>query len=198
MVETSAAIPGSLVWGHACLAACAALYLAWWWTFFNPSLPKATGALYATGVGFIVGAVILGIAAVALIVAGLAGLGAGGRGGLPVPVWAFAVGGICTYFALVFATTRIFGRPVTTELLLFVLWAALEFAVLNALAGSGALAAAAAVGLAAAVVAVFVGCLACYLLYFRLQPLPSFVAGALPLLVVGVFAAIMAVVIARL
>ena len=88
MVETSAAIPGSLVWGHACLAACAALYLAWWWTFFNPSLPKATGALYATGVGFIVGAVILGIAAVALIVAGLAGLGAGGRGGLPVPVWA--------------------------------------------------------------------------------------------------------------
>lgn len=198
MVETSAAIPGSLVWGHACLAACAALYLAWWWTFFNPSLPKATGALYATGVGFIVGAVILGIAAVALIVAGLAGLGAGGRGGLPVPVWAFTVGGICAYFALVFATTRIFGRPVTTELLLFVLWAALEFAVLNALAGSGALAAAAAVGLAAAVVAVFVGCLACYLLYFRLQPLPSFVAGALPLLVVGVFAAIMAVVIARL
>lgn len=198
MVETSAAIPGSLVWGHACLAACAALYLAWWWTFFNPSLPKATGALYATGVGFIVGAVILGIAVVALIVAGLAGLGAGGRGGLPVPVWAFAVGGICAYFALVFATTRIFGRPVTTELLLFVLWAALEFAVLNALAGSGALAAAAAVGLAAAVVAVFVGCLACYLLYFRLQPLPSFVAGALPLLVVGVFAAIMAIVIARL
>ena len=95
MVETSAAIPGSLVWGHACLAACAALYLAWWWTFFNPSLPKATGALYATGVGFIVGAVILGIAVVALIVAGLAGLGAGGRGGLPGPVWAFAVGGIC-------------------------------------------------------------------------------------------------------
>ena len=74
MVETSAAIPGSLVWGHACLAACAALDLAWWWTFFNPSLPKATGALYATGVGFIVGAVILGIAVVALIVAGLAGL----------------------------------------------------------------------------------------------------------------------------
>lgn len=78
------------------------------------------------------------------------------------------------------------------------LWAALELAVLNALAGSGALAVAAALGLAAAVVAVFVGCLVCYVLYFRLQPLPSFVAGALPLLAVGVLAAVTAVVIARL
>lgn len=198
MIGTTAAIPGSLVWGHACLATCAALYLAWWWVFFNPNAPKATGALYATGVGFIMGAVVLGIAAVALIAMGLAGLGAGERGGLPIPGWSFAVGGVLAYFALMFATTRIFGRPVTTELLLFVLWATLELAVLNALAGSGALAAAPALALAAAVAAVFIGCLACYLLYFRLQPLPSFVAGALPLLAVGVLAAVMAVVIARL
>lgn len=109
MVETSTMIPGSLVWGHASLAACAALYLAWWWTFFNPNLPKATGALYATGVGFIVGAVVLGIAAVALIVTGLSGLGTGGRGGSPVPSWAFAVGGVLAYFVLAFVTTRFFG-----------------------------------------------------------------------------------------
>lgn len=100
MVETSTMIPGSLVWGHASLAACAALYLSWWWTFFNPNLPKATGALYAMGVGFIVGAVVLGIAAVALIVTGLSGLSASGRDGSPVPSWAFAVGGVLAYFAL--------------------------------------------------------------------------------------------------
>ena len=67
-------VPGTLVWGHAALAVCAALYLAWWWTFFNPAMPKATGALYAVGVGFILGAVAFGIAAVVLLAMGLGAL----------------------------------------------------------------------------------------------------------------------------
>ena len=38
----------------------------------------------------------------------------------------------------------------------------------------------------------------CYVLYFRLGPLASFVDGAAPLAVVGVLAAVLAAIIARL
>ena len=125
MAPMDAAVPGTLVWGHAALAVCAALYLAWWWTFFNPALPKATGALYAMGVGFILGAVAFGIAAVVLLAMGL--------------------GALAGVVALVTAAN-----------------------------------------------------LVCYVLYFRLPPVPSFIDGAAPLAVVGVLSAVLAVVIARL
>lgn len=196
MPEANATMTGTLVWGHVCLAACAALYLAWWWIFFNPKMPKATGVAYAVGVGCILGAVALGVAAVVLMGLGLSGLAGAGMRGF-VPGWAFILGGVVAYFGLVYLTTRFFQRPVTTELLLFVLWAALELAVLNALVGAGAFAPGMAVLLAVVVVVVFAGCLVSYLWYFHLPPLPSFVDGALPLLAVGVFAAVLAVMIAQ-
>lgn len=195
MPDVHIEVPGTLVGGHVCLAVCAALYLAWWWVFFNPALPKATGALYAAGVGCIVGAVLFGIAAVVLIGMGL-GAFAGASAEAVVPSWAFAVGGIATYVVLAFVTTRFWQRPVTTELLLFVLWAALELAVVNALARAGAVEPGLAVVLAVAVAALFAGCLVCYVLYFRLPPMPSFMDGALPLAAVGVLAAVMAALIA--
>lgn len=192
------AVPGTLMWGHVALAVCAALYLAWWWVFFNPNMPKATGGLYALGVGFIVGAVAFGIAAVALMAMGLGALAGAPQAAGSVPGWAFAVGGVVAYAALAYLTTRFFQRPVTTELLLFVLWAALELAVLNALAGTGALYGGALGALVAIVVLVTAANLVCYVLYFRLEALPSFIDGAAPLAVVGVFAAVLAAIIARL
>ena len=191
-------VPGTLVWGHAALAVCAALYLAWWWTFFNPAMPKATGALYAVGMGFILGAVALGIAAVVLLAMGLGALAGAPQVGSAAPGWAFAVGGVLAYALLAFVTVRFFQRPVTTELLLFVLWAALELAVVNALAGVGAVEPGLAAVLAVAVAVLFAGCLVCYVLYFRLSPMPSFVDGALPLAAVGVLASAMAALVARM
>lgn len=196
MSEAHTTIPGSLTWGHGCLAACAVLYLAWWWIFFNPNMPKATGVLYLTGVGCIIGAALLGIGAIVLIMGGLGSIAATGSG-VALPSWAFAVGGLVAYVALAFITARFFQRPVTTELLLFVLWAALELAVVNAAAGVGMPLSGTAV-LVALVVLVFIGCLASYVLYFRLPPMPSFVDGALPLAAVGVFSTVMALVIQRL
>ncbi len=191
-------VPGTLVWGHAALAVCAALYLAWWWVFFNPALPKATGALYAVGVGFILGAVACGIAAIVLLAMGLGALAGPGAGAGAAPGWAFAVGGVAAYALLAFVTMRFFQRPVTTELLLFVLWAALELAVANALLGAGALPLGAFWAIVAVIALVTVANLVCYVLYFHLPPLPSFVDGAVPLAVVGVFAAVLAAFIARL
>ena len=114
-----------------------------------------------------------------------------------VSVW-FAVGGVAAYAALAFVTVRFFGRSVTTELLLFVLWAALELAVLNALMGAGMLFGGAFWLLAGVVALVTAANLVCYVLYFRLPPVPSFIDGAAPLAVVGVLSAVLAVVIARL
>ena len=50
----------------------------------------------------------------------------------------------------------------------------------------------------AIVALVTVANLVCYVLYFHLPPLASFVDGAVPLAVVGVFAAVLAAFIARL
>lgn len=198
MAAAQTAVPGTLMWGHVALAVCAALYLAWWWVFFNPALPKATGALYAVGVGFILGAVAFGVVAIVLMAMGLGALAGAPQVGGAVPGWAFAVGGVIAYFALAFVTVRFFQRPVTTELLLFVLWAALELAVLNALSGAGLLAGGALWALGGAVALITVANLVCYVLYFRLAPMPSFIDGAAPLAVVGLFAAVLAAVIARL
>ena len=71
-------------------------------------------------------------------------------------------------------------------------------AVVNALAGAGAVGPGLAAVLAVAVAVLFAGCLVCYVLYFRLSPMPSFVDGALPLAAVGVLAAAMAALVARM
>lgn len=184
MADGSIAAMSPLVWGHAALAVCAALYLAWWWIFFNPALPKATGPLYTAGVACIVGAVVFGVAAVVLLVRGAGALA--GLGSPPVPLWLVGVAGAVAYVVLAFATARLFARPVTTELILFVGWAALEAAVLSAAAGAGALGAASLVLVAVLVAAVFAGCLVCYVLYFNLGPMPSFIVGAAPLAAVGI------------
>ena len=184
----------SLVWGNAALVACTILYLAWWLIFFNPRVPKATGVLYGVGVACIVGAAVLGIAGVVMAVRGIAGLAPAMTQG--VPPFVLAVGGLVTYIVLVFVTTRFFHRPVTTELILFTGWLTLELAVLDAVFGAGGLSLGAAIGLAILVAAVMVGCLVCYVLYFDLDPLPSFIAGAVPLAAAGVASAIIALVVA--
>lgn len=195
MTETGmVAQSGSLIWGHVALVACTVFYLAWWLIFFNPRVPKVTGALYGVGVACIVAAAVVGIAGVVLAVPGLGGLAPAMTHG--VPLWVVAVGGVVAYIALVFVTTRFFHRPVTTELILFTLWLTLEFAVIDAIFGTGVLGAVPAVMLALLVLVVFAGCLVCYVLYFNLPPFPSFVAGAVPLAAAGVASAIMAFVVA--
>lgn len=180
--------------GHTALAACAVLYLAWWRLFFKPGAPKPRGGRYGAGVACIVGAAVLGIAGAALLVAGIAGLLPAGS--QPVVLSGMAACGLALYAVLLTGTVKLFKRPVTTELLLFTAWAVLELGVLDALFAAHALAAPAAIALGALAVAVLLTSLACYLLYYRLKPRRAYVAGAVPLAAVGLFAAAMAVVAA--
>ena len=174
--------------GHWLLAACCALYLAWWAIFFWPKVDggEAQGAIRGVGVAAILGAAACGLLGATRTCAGAAQLVRGGA----VP--AVAVGSVVLYLVLLAVTTRAFGRQPTTELVLFVAWLGMELLCAWALgcAGRGG-AAELAVALA---LAGFVVSLVCYVLYYRLAPLPSFVDGCLPLALIGVVSAALALV----
>ncbi len=178
--------------GHGLLVGCAALYLAWWTIFFRPDAGKVEGALYAVGVACIVGAAACGIAAVALILTTLPGFPvAAGR--TPIPGWVIAVAAVVGYIALAAFTKGVFDRPITTELMLLVGWAALEAAVINTLLAAGSISSGTAIALGVVVTILFIATLVCYVLYYHLAPLPSFIDGAAPLLAVGAASAVMVV-----
>lgn len=189
MQGIDAGFQGLLVGAHACLALCAMLYLTWWWIFFSPQADKPVGMRRTLGIVCIVGAAVAGVAGVALAVSAVGGLGGHSVG---VPAWVFAAAAPVVYIALAFVTRRVFSRPITTELALFVLWAALELAVVHVLGGTGALSPAVSTALSALVIAVFALCLVSYVLYYRLDPMPSFIDGAVPLAAVGAVSVVMA------
>lgn len=169
------------------MALCAALYLVWWVVFFRPGAGKVQGPLYWFGAGCLLAAAIAGVVGAVLIAMGASGLSAGsGPSG-----WWFVLGAVVAYAFFAWATMRFFSRPVTTELLLFVAWGALELYLASALGTAGVLDRAAVVWLVAVVVAVFALSLVCYVLYYRLDALPSFVDGALPLVAVGLFSVVL-------
>ncbi|WP_139650643.1 hypothetical protein [Raoultibacter phocaeensis] len=195
MGGVDAGFQGLLVWSHVCLALCAALYLAWWWIFFKPRGDKPIGSRRTFGIACIVGAAFGGVAGVALAVPAIGGLSAYSEG---IPAWALAVGAPVLYVVLAFVTKRVFSRPITTELVLFVLWCALELAVITVLGGSGALTSPTATMLGVLVIGVFAICLVSYVLYYRLDPMPAFIDGAVPLAAVGAVSIVMACTIAMM
>lgn len=170
-----------IVQGHELLFVCALLYLFWWIIFFRPGA-NVHGALYAAGVVCIIGAVIAGIVGVVRMLVSAVGLPESSS----VPGFAFIVGAIIGYVALAFATNRLFGRPITTELLLICIWCALELYVLSVVMCANALPSLACIALVVVVLALTAGCLVCYVLYYNLPSFASFVDGMAPLIAVGV------------
>ncbi len=180
-----------MVYGHVFLAVCAVFYLLWWWIFFRPDAPKLEGAAFYGGAAVIVVAALFGIAAIGMICVSLSAYGSCGA----VSGWLINVGAVIAYIALMLLTKKVFDRPVTTELLLIVGWAALELNVLNTLFGAGVLSAGSAIALLVLVAVLFAASMVCYVLYFNLGPLASFIDGAVPLAVVGVVSVAFAVLI---
>ena len=180
------------VWrGHALLLGCSCLYLAWWVVFFRPGAPQVEGVVRVLGVAAIVGAVVCGVAGGFTIGGSLAALP--GADGVP-RLW-FVVGGVAAYAALLAVTTLVFRRQVTTELVLIVAWGALEACVTASLAAAGALDARAASALYVLVALLVAASLVCYVLYYRLGPVASFVDGMVPLVAVGIESAVVLVLV---
>lgn len=192
MAEGASEALARVVRGHGLLLACAVLYLVWWVVFFRPGAGRVTGALYGFGATCLVGAAVCGLAGVFMA--------AGALGSLPgtarVPGWAFGLGGVVGYLVLLALTAGVFKRQVTTELLLIDAWGAFELCVVATLAASGAVGGGREAALYALVGALVAVSLVCYVLYYRLGPVASFVDGAVPLVAVGVESALLMAMVA--
>jgi hypothetical protein len=179
--------PLILVIGEVLLVVCSFSYLVWWMITFRPSVRTPSG-----GGLFLAGAVIGGLGAVVLLAVGIAAL-------LPKASWPALVmtivGGVLCGALLIHVTSRFAHRPVTTELPLIVVWATVQLAAGITLRTAGVLSApAASAWIVATVIATSVG-LACYLLFYRLDPVPAYWIGMVPLTVDGVVAAILAAIV---
>ena len=170
---------GQILRGNVWLAICCGVYLAWWCIAFNPVRDVPMGLKV---VGFCA-TLVCGVWGVVLL--------AGGMGALPadrlaLPGWAVWLIGAGAYGLLLFVTSKLFQRQVTTELLLIVAWATFELSCVNALFGVGAMGGA---GIAVAIIAIVatIGIsMGCYLAYYEVPPVPAFVLGMVPLILIGV------------
>src|SRR5438094_9013870 len=100
--------------GEVLLVVCSVSYLVWWTITFRPSGRTPSG-----GGPFLAGAVLGGLAGLVLLSVGIAVLLS--RASWPALV-ATVVGGVVAGALLVYVTSSLAHRPVTTELPLIVVW----------------------------------------------------------------------------
>src|SRR4051794_18958412 len=109
-----------MVIGELLLVVCSVSYLVWWTTTYRPSGRTSPGGGYFLG-----GAVLGGVGGLALLAVGIALL-------LPRASWlalgATVVGGALVGALLLYLTSTVAHRPVTTELPLIVVWATMQLA----------------------------------------------------------------------
>lgn len=175
--------------GHLLMAVCCLLYLVWWVIFFWPKVSggSAEGPLHTLGIAAIIGAVIAAAFGTTRICGGAVSLFKDAAPAIIVTIASAAL----LYIVLLVVTWKMFERQPTTELPLFVAWLAMELFAAFALTQTGM------VGLPVTILvcalAGFVGSLVCYMLYYQLKPLPSFVDGCIPLALVGTISVVVAV-----
>ena len=171
--------------GNLFMVGCCVFYLLWWILAFKPE-----GAIKGMKSGWLLlPAFILGAAAV-----------------FTITPWANAIegeqsfftgrtiliGGIAAYGVLLAVTNMAFHRQVTTELFLIVGWTGIALLEANALYELQALSRSGTIVLFVAVIS-----MVCYLLYYGLDPLPGYIDGMIPLILVAIFMLIMAVLTTR-
>lgn len=176
--------------GHIALAVCFVLYLVWWFIFFHPADQKPQGVLRIFGIACIIVAAVLGVVGVGLIIGGITALPPLTTG---LRTWQIVLGGMALYVALFVITTIPLDRPPTTELIIICAWVTLELATLNALYGSGSLAAGVTLAMMLVVLAGLAVSMVCYVRYYALQGWPALIDGCVPLvcgIIVGIAMAI--------
>jgi hypothetical protein len=162
--------------GNLLMVVTIAFYMAWWTVSFRPDGDgKAAGAGF-----FITVALLAGLASVASLFHGINALSQTGKG---FALMYILLGAVAFYLVCLVVTKLVFQRAVTSELLLITVWAALEFSALAVLQGSGRFSAGQTLTLAVLVaLATGVGLL-CYVLHYRLDEVPRFWNGLVPLIV---------------
>lgn len=166
-----------LLHGNIMLIICAAFYLLWWCVAFFPNtkVPKIISGpliIFAAATGLVGGYIELrGLANMHLNQSLFSGF------------LLLAVGAIA-YVVLMLITSVVLHRQVTTELLLIVGWVILQMAYVNALYGMGMVTRMIAMVLVIAIIVFGVLALIAYLAYYHLDPIPSYIDGMIPLILV--------------
>jgi len=148
-------------------------YISWWTTAFRPG--KSDSGIASV---LIIATLAAGTAAIVVLSMGINGLN-GCRVKIPV---CYLVAAAAVLYVISFTITKtVFRRPVTSELLIIFVWAAIEFAVLDVLFSNGRLS-----GRAALVQSVLIATatcigLVCYVLYYRLDESARYLDGLIPL-----------------
>lgn len=179
-----------IFFGNLLLLFCSLFYLIWWIVTFRPA--SAGGS--AAGVLCIAIAFITGLAAIALVSAGINSLSPYAQS---LPVRYILLGGTVLFVVLLLVTSMAFQRPVTSELMIIHIWTVLELSAVAVLSGTGRLGPGQAVTLAALIGIAFIAGLICYLLYYRLGGMAGYWDGMVPLImdafVLTVFLGVLAV-----
>jgi hypothetical protein len=160
--------------GNASLLICSLLYLAWWVVTFKPGCSGMRNGAY-----YLAGAFITGIAAIILMSAGINALSSQSSG---TPVRYIIIAGTVLYAVLFIITNKTFHRRTTSELIIIIIWAVIEVCAITVLNGTGRLSSGQTLLLSVlAGLATVVG-LICYVAYYRLNALASYLIGMIPLI----------------
>lgn len=168
-----------LLHGNILLIICVAFYLLWWILAFMPGkkLPTALSAplvIFAAAIGLVGGYMELKAMASISLTRSLIG-------GLPL------LGiGVIVYLVLMLVSGFILKRPITTELILIVGWCVLQINYINVLYGTHTIAFLLTMIMIVAIILVGIFSLIAYLYYYKLPPLPSYLDGMVPLILIGI------------
>jgi hypothetical protein len=179
--------------GNLLLLICSIFYLVWWVVCFGPNASgKAAGG--STGVIYLTGAFISGIAAIVLMSGGINTLSKDSKS---VPVWLILLGGTVLFVAMLLITTAVYHRPTTSELIIIHIWAVLELSAIVVLYGTGRFGLGRTVLLVTLAGIAFAAGVICYVLYYRLKGTAGYWDGMAPLIidasVMAVFLGVLAV-----
>jgi len=165
--------------GNLLLFICSIFYLVWWVVCFGPNASgKAAGG--STGVVYLTGAFISGIAAIVLMSGGINTLSKDAKS---VPVWLILLCGIVLFAVMLLVTTAFYHRPVTSELIIIHIWAVLQLCAIAVLYGTGRFGLGRTVLLVTLTGIAFVAGVICYVLYYRLEGKAGYWDGMAPLLI---------------
>ena len=165
--------------GQVSLIICCTLYILWWYRGYRPGTT-------VDRIGGLNGMLLLMTAAF-----GLAGV-IMSTGTVPElypakidPLYLIPAG-VLMYAMLLLITRTVFHRVVTTELILIVLWAVLEIAVINKLNAGGLLSDKLFLFMTIVIIAVFILDIVLYVAYYRMEEMRAFYAAMVPLIAAAV------------
>jgi hypothetical protein len=175
--------------GNLLLLFCSLFYLIWWVVSFRPNSSGGSAGVFCIAAAFITG-----VAAIALMSAGINALSHNSKS---LPVRFILIGGAVLFVVLLLVTSIAFHRIVTSELIIIHIWVALELSAVAVLYGTAHFGPGRGATLAVLVgIATVVGLIS-YVLFYRLDGMSGYWDGMIPLItdafVMAVFLGVLAV-----